>query len=87
MEPFEEDAAAQFAALTIAVRAILDALLPTADRDNASAALLEGGLHDLDRLALPGLEPGEQDRVLEGARARFTDLVLSLSRSNGADSD
>jgi hypothetical protein len=78
-----EDLLAEIVALDQAVTRALVGLATLARqdglRDEYVAALLENGLRDLGQTRFVGMDPGRLDRVIEKARARYTELVMSLN--------
>jgi hypothetical protein len=48
-------------------------------RDAYVARLLESGLRDLGATRIAGMDGARLERVIEKARARYTDIVMSLN--------
>lgn len=48
-------------------------------RDKYVAGLLESGLRDLGATRFGGMDQTRPDRIVEKARARYTELVMSLN--------
>jgi hypothetical protein len=78
-----ENMLAEMVALNQAVTRALIGLAALAgeagQRDAFVAGLLESGLRDLGATRVTGADPAIQARIVEKARARYTDIVMSLN--------
>jgi hypothetical protein len=78
-----DDLLAEIVALNQAVTRALVGLAALAGqdglRDEYVAALLENGLRDLGQTRFVGMNTVRLDRVIEKARARYTEIVMSLN--------
>lgn len=78
-----DDLLAEIVALNQAVTRALVGIAALAEldgvRDQYVANLLESGLRDLGKTRFVGMETARLDRVIEKARARYTDIVMSLN--------
>lgn len=78
-----DDLLAEIVALNQAVTRALVGLASLAQldgvRDQYVANLLESGLRDLGQTRVVGMESARLDRMIEKARARYTDIVMSLN--------
>ena len=78
-----EDLLAEIIALNQAVTRALIGLASLSGeegrRDEYVARLLESGLRDLGATRVAGLDGAHLDRLIEKARARYTDIVMSLN--------
>lgn len=78
-----DDLLAEIVALNQAVTRALVGLANIAAqdgvRDQYVASLLENGLRDLGQTRFVGMNRSRLERVIEKARARYTDIVMSLN--------
>jgi hypothetical protein len=78
-----DDLLAEIVALNQAVTRALVGLAGLAGqdglRDRYVATLLESGLRDLGNTRFAGMSSARRDVVIEKARARYTDIVMSLN--------
>lgn len=78
-----DDLLAEIVALNQAVTRALVGLASLAGhdglRDQYVATLLESGLRDLGNTRFAGMASERRDVVIEKARARYTDIVMSLN--------
>ena len=78
-----DDMLAEIVALNQAVTRALVGLASLAGqdgvRDHYVATLLESGLRDLGTTRFGGMTSARRDIVIEKARARYTDIVMSLN--------
>jgi hypothetical protein len=78
-----DDLLAEIVALNQAVTRALVGLAGLAAqdglRDQYVAVLLESGLRDLGNTRFAGMASARRDVIIEKARARYTDIVMSLN--------
>jgi hypothetical protein len=78
-----DDLLAEIVALNQAVTRALVGLASLAEhdglRDQYVAALLENGLRDLGQTRFVGMNAIRLERIVEKARARYTEIVMSLN--------